>query len=270
MLDTTQALSPSAYRQLCTLFKQASGIHLPVNKQTLIASRLRTRLEHLGLPDFDAYCSYVQNRHHGDEHQRMVDLLTTNETYFFREPAHFALLKQLIKGPLANGSLRVWSAACSSGEEAYSIAMTLADEREDPKWDIVASDISSRALTRARRALYPLQRIENMPHGYLQRYCLRGKGDYAGNFLIERNLRARVQCMQHNLTHDGAAMGMFDVIFLRNALIYFEPDAKMQILERMCERLRPGAYLFVGHAEALHTHDLPLQRVGKAAYRRLA
>ncbi|MFT4174855.1 MAG: protein-glutamate O-methyltransferase CheR [Rhodocyclaceae bacterium] len=265
----SSALSPQAFSHLQRLFADASGISLSSGKQTLVASRLRGRVERLGLDDFDAYCAYLRAPDNADERQRAIDLLTTNETYFFREPAHFELLTQQIKGPMANGELRVWSAACSTGEEPYSIAMTLASHRASGNWEVIASDLSSRALAAARRGLFRMQRIELMPSGYLQRFCLRGTGEYAGHMLMQRALRDKIQVLSHNLLDDAASLGVFDVVFLRNALIYFDLHKKQAILARVVAQLRPGGLLFVGHSESLHGHRLPLQRVDKAVYRRM-
>ncbi|MFA9439704.1 protein-glutamate O-methyltransferase CheR [Uliginosibacterium sp. sgz301328] len=265
----TSALSERAFLQLQRFFADASGIQLASGKQTLVASRLRKRVELLGLASFDAYCDHLSMPGNEDERQRAIDLLTTNETYFFREPAHFEMLSRLLRGPLSTGAIRIWSAACSTGEEPYSIAMSLADHRPDGNWEVVASDLSSRALEAARSGMFRMQRLELMPPGYLQRFCLRGTGKYAGSLLVQRALRQKVRVIAHNLLDSAAPLGRFDVIFLRNALIYFDAAKKQAILGRVIDQLLPGGLLFVGHSESLHGHRLPLQRVDKAVYRRI-
>lgn len=260
-------LSPQTCRRLVGWFHEVSGIHLPEGKRTLVASRLRKRLAALRLNSFDAYCDYLEQQDDGGERQQLIDLLTTNETYFFREAAHFDLLVRLLKQRALPSPLRAWSAACSSGEEVYSLAMTLS-EHAPGGWDILATDLSTRVLHRARQGLYSAQRLEALPPGYLQRYFLKGSGRYEGMILVDRPLRARVRVAQHNLLHDAGKLGRFDLIFLRNVLIYFDAAAKQHILERILAQLEPGGYLFLGHAEALpHTH-LALDRVAKSAYRR--
>lgn len=260
-------LSPQTCRRLVDWFREASGIHLPEGKRTLVASRLRKRLAALRLDSFDAYCDYLERQDDGGERQQLIDLLTTNETYFFREAAHFDLVASLLKQRALPSPLRVWSAACSSGEEVYSLAMTLSEHARGG-WDVLATDLSTRMLQRARQGLYPAQRLEALPAGYLQRYFLKGSGRYEGMILVDRALRARVRVAQHNLLHDAGRLGRFDLIFLRNVLIYFDAAAKVQILERVAAQLEVGGYLFLGHAEALTHPGLPLERVAKSAYRR--
>ena len=156
------------------------------------------------------------------EVQTAIDLLTTNETYFFREPKHFELLREQASAARNSGKpFRVWSAASSSGEEAYSIAMVLADCLEGSPWEVVGSDLSSRVLQQARLGHYSTARTKHIPQPYLQRFCLKGTGAQDGTLLIDRALRARVQFLQVNLNTRAAALGSFDVIFLRNVMIYF-------------------------------------------------
>ena len=182
----------------------------------------------------------------------MVDLLSTNETYFFREPGHFDFLRNnILPDHPVGGPMRVWSAASSSGEEAYSIAMLLGDVLGKSSWEIFGSDISTRVLEKARRALYPLARHEGIPEGYLKRFCLRGKGPHEGSFLINTELRDRVRFAQINLNKSLPELGEFNVIFLRNVLIYFDFETKQKIINRLGSVLSPGGYLFIGHTENL-------------------
>jgi chemotaxis protein methyltransferase CheR len=198
----------------------------------------------------------------GSERQTAIDLLTTNETYFFREPKHFAELSHQLSTRFAGRPLRVWSAACSTGEEPYSIAMTMLDRRPERSWELQASDLSQRVLARARRGVFPMQRLEHMPPGYLQRFRLRGVGKYEGMLRVDEPVRSRVHFFQHNLLDSVYGLGTFDVIFIRNVLIYFDLEHRQQILARVIDCLRPGGLLFVGHAEPLQGLSLPLQRAG--------
>jgi chemotaxis protein methyltransferase CheR len=255
-------LSAQAFEHFQRLFQQASGIKLSPDKRALVQARLGARVAALGCDSFDAYCRLLGSSPDGQELQFMVDLLTTNETYFFREPKHFAELTRQLSGRFAGRSLRVWSAACSTGEEPYSIAMTLLDRIPARSWELTASDLSQRVLDRARLGVFPMQRLEHMPLGYLQRFCRRGTGEYEGTLRVDESVRNRVHFFQHNLLDSPRNLGTFDVIFIRNVLIYFELERKQEILTRLIGCLRRDGLLFVGHAEPLQGLSLPLQRVG--------
>jgi chemotaxis protein methyltransferase CheR len=261
-----QPISRHAFKQLKAMFHEASGITLSDEKRSLMEARLRKRLEALALTDFDAYCQYLKRPDAAEERQLAVDLLTTNETYFFREPEQFQLLSQLLDTRFAGKPLRVWSAASSTGEEPYSLAMLLLDKRPHGGWELRASDLAQTVLTRARRGVYPLKRLEHMPQGYLERFCLRGKGDYAGSMRVNAEVRRSVHFFQHNLMRDAPSLGSYEVIFLRNVLIYFDADRKQRILSMLVGRLRPDGVLFVGHAESLQGHVLPVKRIGRSVY----
>ncbi|WP_035059358.1 CheR family methyltransferase [Andreprevotia chitinilytica] len=251
------------------LFKQHIGMHLPASKKALLCSRLSKRLVALELDSFRDYYEMIAAPSAEAERQRAIDLITTNETYFFREPRHFDFLKQHVL-PVASPqeTLKIWSAASSTGEEAYSIAMLLDHERSNAPWEIFASDISQRVLSFARRGVYPMTRGEHIPPAYLKRYCLRGSGEYTGQFMVERTLRSRVQFAQRNLTDLPERVGQFDVIFLRNVIIYFDMQTKTEVLTNVCRQLKPGGWLFVGHSESLHGMALKLQMHSPSIYQR--
>ncbi len=261
-------ISPRAFRHIQALFRQESGIHLGDGKQALVSSRLRRRLEHHALPDFDAYCAFIEQSAGQAERRLLVDLLTTNETYFFREPVHFAHLAEQVLPLLAAAPLRLWCAAASSGEEPYSLAMTLADRRGANAWELVATDLSQRVLERARRGVYPMARLDHLPDGYLQRYCLRGTGDYDGMLRVGAGLRAKIRFAEHNLLDQPTGLGQFDVIFMRNVLIYFDAETKARIVRQALNALRPGGWLYVGRSETLHGLGLPLRGEQPSIYRK--
>lgn len=269
-MDDRDQISRRAFEQLSKLFHEHSGIRLTPEKRALMAARLRKRLCVLGLSGFDAYCQYLQQQDDGEELRTLVDHLTTNETYFYREPQHFVELAKHVNTRFAQRHFRVWSAACSTGEEAYSLAMTLLDLRPAGDWELYASDLSTRVLERAQLGVYPLQRLELLPAGYLQRFCMRGKGDYAGTLRVNEEVRQRVQFFQHNLLDAPGVPGVFDIIFVRNVLIYFEPAQKQAILSRLLEVLRPSGLLFVGHAEPLQGLSLPVRRLADAVFEKRA
>jgi chemotaxis protein methyltransferase CheR len=262
-------ITDKAFAALRRRFQSSSGISLSADKKALVEARLRARVVAKAHGSFDAYCELLEHHDDGTEHQTVVDLLTTNETYFFREPRHFATLALEVKTRFAHCNLRVWSAACSTGEEPYSLAMTLLDQRPLLPWEIHASDISTRVLEQARRGVFPMQRLEHMPPGYLERFCLRGRGRYAGNLRVSEEVRHRVRFYPHNLLGHARASARFEVVFLRNVLIYFEPARKLELLENVLSSLVPGGLLFVGHAEPLHALPLPLQRVTDAVFEKV-
>jgi chemotaxis methyl-accepting protein methylase len=170
---------------------------------------------------------------------------------------HFDFLRQQVLPALGRGRpVRLWSAACSSGEEPYSLAMTLAESLGAGPWELVASDISSRVLAQAGRGQYPLSRAEHIDTRLLHKYCLKGVGEQEGSFLVERRLRQRIRFMQINLNQRLPEIGDFDVIFLRNVMIYFDLDTKRQVVERILPRLRPGGYFIVSHSESLNGPDI--------------
>lgn len=260
-------LSPEAFRTIQEWLYQTAGILINAQKGSMVVSRLWRRVEALGLEDFDAYLIYALGAGGAAERAEMLDRLTTNETYFFRESAHFARFKTQIIPSLKGRSVKVWCAAASTGEEPYSLAMVLADQLGAESWQLVASDICGRALKQAFNGLYRLERMELLPVDYLKRYCRRGTGDYQGMMLIDRELRARVRFEQHNLLHPWPEAGGFDVIFLRNVLIYFDQPTRQRVIDNLCAALRPGGWLIIGHCESLAGIHTPLQQLAPSVYR---
>ena len=237
------------------LIYKIAGISLSDAKKVLLVGRLSRRLKAYGFESFSQYYRLVAGGEHPDEVQMMVDLLTTNETYFFREPQHFAFLRDEIIGKRGNGSspFRVWSAASSSGEESYTLAMVLAENLPNSPWEIVGSDISTRVLEKASIGHYSLDRTSGIPPGYLAKYCLKGVRSQAGTFLIAPELRKRTSFLQINLMHPVKAnIGEFDVIFLRNVMIYFDLPTKAMVVRNLLPRLRSGGHLIIGHSETLN------------------
>ncbi|HEX4353452.1 MAG TPA: CheR family methyltransferase, partial [Polyangiales bacterium] len=167
-------------------------------------------------------------------------------------------------------AFRVWSAASSSGEEAYSIAMVLADVLGGGAWEVIGSDISARVLARAQVGHYALDRAKQVPPEYLKRFCLRGHGAQAGTLLIQRSLRERVQFMSVNLNEPLPQLGRFDVIFLRNVMIYFSPQTKREVVQRILSLLRPGGHFLVGHSESLHGITDSVEALAPSIYRQPA
>ena len=261
-------LSQRDFARIRALFQQWVGVTLGDDKLTLVHNRLHRRVVTLGLTDFRAYADLLSSADQVHERQIAVDLLTTNETYFFREPAHFAFLHEWVQvHDEPRRAWRAWSAASSSGEEAYSIALTLADALGPSRWEVLGSDVSQRVLERARRAHYPLKRVENFPAAYLRRFCLKGIGPYEGTLLIDRPIRERVQFTAINLMRELPALGTFDVIFLRNMLIYFTRQDRQEILRRIARVVRPAGLVVVGHSESLFDLNLGWHVLGPGIYK---
>lgn len=267
------AINESEFANFRRFIFEMAGITMSESKMALVAGRLAKRLQHHGLQTYDAYYRMLRSGHHAGEAQLAVDLLTTNETYFFREARHFELLReaatQARAGLHAGAPFRVWSAACSSGEEAYSIAMVLADVLGEAPWEVVASDISTRMLARARSGHYPMERATHLPPDLLRRYCLKGIHEQTGTLLVDKALRRRVQFRQVNLNTDlPADLGTYDVVFLRNVMIYFNGDTKRQVVARVSTRIKPGGSFFIGHSESLHEISGALTAVMPSVYRK--
>jgi chemotaxis protein methyltransferase CheR len=201
-----------------------------------------------------------------------VDLLTTNETYFFREPAHFELLKrELSAWPLCK--LSIWSAASSFGDEAYSTAMLLSDMQRHGQigrdWSILGTDISDRVLQSARAAIFPEERLRHVKPSHLKSYCLRGEGPCEGLVQMQECLTDRVRFGRLNLCEPfDLPLGLFDVIFLRNVLIYFDARTKREVLDRVLTQLRPGGLFIIGTADGRAVCQTPLQYIAPGAYRK--
>lgn len=245
------------FRQL--IYKIA-GINLTEAKKVLLVGRLQRRLRHYKFQSYMQYYRFVTSPENAAELQVMVDALTTNETYFFREVAHFDFLRQEIL-PQRNMQMpfRIWSAASSTGEEAYTLAMILAETIMPPQtWEIVGSDISTQVLAKAQLGHYPLARNEGIPREYLIKYCLKGKGPQDGTFLVKPELRKNVRFCQVNLTLPvSSQIGAFDVIFLRNVMIYFDHEVKQKVVNNLIPQLKQGGYLIIGHSESLHGLSTP-------------
>jgi len=251
------------------LIYNIAGINMSPIKKPLVMGRLAKRLNHHGLQTYGEYFKLIKSDNHAQELQMAVDLLTTNETYFFREPKHFDYLQRHILPSHPRGKpFRVWSAACSSGQEPYSIAMMLANTLDTNPWEIIASDISSRILDKARHGHYPIDQSNHIPNKFLKKYCLRGIGSQDGAFIIDKRLRSHIKFCQINLNERFPHMEMLDLIFLRNVMIYFNAATKRKVVERMVEILRPGGYLFIGHSESLNGIYDEFTTIAPAIYRK--
>lgn len=262
-------LLDSEFTQFQGLLYRLAGISLSPAKKALVCGRLAKRIKHHRLDSYGEYFQLLTSGREPQELQIAIDLLTTNETYFFREPKHFEFLRsRVIPARRPGSTFRVWSAACSSGEEPYSIAMLLADCLREAPWEIVASDISTRVLERARSAHYAMERAEHIPQEYLRTFCLKGVGRQEGTFMIDKRLRSKIDFRQVNLNEQLPRLGEFDVIFLRNVMIYFQTETKRQVVARLLAKLRPGGVFIIGHSESLNGLTQGLQNIMPSIYRK--
>ena len=231
------SISDTEFTKFQQLIHRMAGISMSPAKKPLMVGRLSKRLKHHGLSSFGDYYQLVMQD--SSELQVTVDLLTTNETYFFREPKHMEFLRDHILPRRDNRHpFRIWSAACSSGEEVYTLAMILADKLGNEAWEVVGSDISSRVLEKAGRGHYSMERTNGIPPDYLRRFCLKGIGGQKGTLLIDKPLRDKVRFKSVNLIEPLPKLGKFDVIFLRNVMIYFDEDTKRGVISRLMPNSR--------------------------------
>lgn len=278
MLAEVRPLTEAEFGRFRELVEREVGIHLSSVKQALVNARLLSRIRELGLGTFNEYYERVVASPH-DELVRFINAICTNETRFFREPNQFEYLRSKLI-PLwqrqaqehrRGKRVRVWSAACSSGEEPYSVAMTLlAGLPADWSVDVLASDISTKVLERAVGAIYPMERLGEIPPELHKPYLLRGTGSRAGTFRIGPNTRSAVRFQRENLvTSDFAPLGHFDLVLCRNVLMYFKPETRREVVLRLIRQLEGEGHLFVGHSESLHGLDLGIETMAPTIYRRL-
>lgn len=264
--------SPGDFRRVRDLIAKLAGIALADHKENMVYNRLARRLRSTGIGSFGEYLDLVEQAE-AEERGHFVNALTTNLTSFFREGHHFEMLGAYAaarrRTAPGGGRLRVWSSACSTGEEPYSAAIVLREA--DAPADIIATDIDTEVLRRAQRGNYALDAVDSMSPERLRRFFLKGVGQNEGRIMVRPELQAMVRFSPCNLQGDNWPAGeLFDVIFCRNVMIYFSRESQRQVLERFIRVLRPGGLLFVGHSESYATGHAALRNCGKTAYERRA
>lgn len=267
------AISKEEFQRFRTLIYDESGITLSDQKQSLVSSRLSKRLRELGLSTFTDYYQQLMNDASREEFTRMLDLISTNKTDFFREPKHFDFLRdQILPELVQDKRVRVWSSACSTGEEPYTIAMTLYDGVSDPsQWDfkILASDLSTRVLAKAAAGVYDKERVHDVPADAVRRHFLRGRGTSEGQLKVKPHLSGIIQFRRLNLMDEQFPIKTpLDLIFCRNVMIYFDRPTQEQLVNKFYRYLKPGGYLFIGHSESLQWVTHPFQVVAPTIYRK--
>ena len=272
-------MSDKDFMRLSEFIQTSCGIKLPPAKKTMLEGRLRKRLRTLGIESFERYCEFLFNPGGAQsEYIHMIDAVTTNKTDFFREPDHFDYLFERILPELVplNGlgkKLNVWSAACSTGEEPYTLAMVLSEFAQGcPRFgfSILATDISSAVLEKARSGIYEHDRVDPIPMVLRKKYLLKSREKNKGLVRIAPQLRNLVQFGRLNfLEEDYGISETMGIVFCRNALIYFDRPTQEKILNRLLQQLMTGGYLVVGHSESLHGMDLPVVQTATTIYRKL-
>jgi chemotaxis protein methyltransferase CheR len=275
-LDT--GISAEAYRFIADMVYEHSRIRLGEDKQALVTGRLAKRLRALKLDSFESYCQFLQSQQGQEELGPLVDLISTNHTHFFREVQHLDFLRDHAlpewkqRAGKSREPFRFWSAASSSGEEPYSVAIVLAEfarQQGDFAWQIEASDISSRILERARAAVYSEDRVKMPQPEWLSRYFQKGVGEYAGYYRVKDALRQRVKFHRLNLLEGQYPVAANQhVIFCRNVMIYFDQATQQELVGRLSQQLSPDGYLVVGHSESLLGVKHSLKSIKSGIYRR--
>jgi chemotaxis protein methyltransferase CheR len=266
------------FSRLSRFIYDTCGIKMPDVKKTMLEARLQKRLRALGMHSFSDYCDYLfSSAGMEQELVQMLDMVTTNKTDFFREPEHFDYLTQkvlpdwCVRHP--GGRLSIWSAGCSSGEEPYTLAMVLSEFAvHNPGFDfqILATDISTRVLEKAKNAVYPEALVDPVPLSLKKKYLLRSKDKASGMIRIVPQLREKVRFRRLNFMDEDFGMReQLDIIFCRNVIIYFDRPTQEKLLQRFHRQMKVGSYIFMGHSETLSGLNVPLTSVFPTVYRKL-
>lgn len=261
-------ISPLQFAKIKKLIYGLCGINLNENKLQLVQARLTKRLTALGLNDLESYFQYLETDQSKKEVVNFIDVLTTNKTNFFRETAHFDFLKNRVIKETGGRNIRIWSAACSSGEEPYTISMVLNEginliRKKDVR--ILATDISTEILERAQQGIYKGPQMDGLDEQRKTRWFTKLSD---GSFKVNDSLKSLVSFGRLNLMKPFPMKGEFDVIFCRNVMIYFDKQTQNELVQKMSALLRPGGYLFVGHAESLTGGNQYLKYVQPAVYQK--
>jgi chemotaxis protein methyltransferase CheR len=273
-------MSPQSFQKFAHYINQALGIKMNEAKVPMLQSRLLRRLRELRLRSLEEYQEYLFHSPNADEEQvEFINAVTTNKTDFFREPQHFDYLVQTAvpelaprRGEAGPWKFNLWCAGCSSGEEPYTLSMVLSEYgREHPGFDfaILATDISTRVLQHAHSGIYSESRIEPVPMALRKAYMLRSKDPTRKAIRMIPGLRSRIRFRRLNfMDPEYGVREQFDAIFFRNVMIYFDRPTQEAVIDKLCQNLRTGGYLFVGHSESLAGLKIPVVQIGSAVFRK--
>jgi chemotaxis protein methyltransferase CheR len=270
-------LTHAEFQRLSSFIYDELGIKLPDMKKVMLESRLQRRLRDLGMTSFKDYIDYVFSKHGRDnEMVHMFDVVTTNKTDFFRENMHFEYMNQFILKEVAQKNsnfVNIWSAGCSSGEEPYTLTIVLSEAIENgliSDFKILATDISTRILKMAVDAIYPLNRIEDIPLHLKKKYFLKSKDTLNKTARVIPELRRKITFERLNFMDDVYPINqIFDIVFCRNVIIYFDHQTQERVITKLCSKLKTGGYLFLGHSESIAGMNLPLVNVKPTVFRKI-
>lgn len=272
-------LKDSEFQQFSKFVYDTCGINLHEGKKELVKARIGKILRQRNFPSFRAYYDYVVHDKSGNELPLLLDAVSTNLTYFFRESQHFDFLRkkalpEIVKRKMSsrNSTISLWSAGCSSGEEAYSVAMTISEIlRQEEKWQvkILATDISTKVLESASTGIYEEKKIDSIPYELKRRYFQKGGNTWAGYFRVKQELRKNITFQRLNLGEEFQFTVPFDVIFCRNVMIYFDKATRETLVGKLFRNLCDGGYLFIGHAESLSGIKHHLKYMQPSIYRKI-
>ncbi len=278
MQDREEFISSRDYSRLRELVYDEAGINLGSERRTMLEGRIRRRLKDLAIHSYGEYCDYLfSGEGLRDELVHLIDVVTTNKTDFFREPRHFEFLTatalpEFLAANAARRPLQVWSAACSTGEEPYTLAMVLSEcglTHPGFAFRMIATDISTTVLKKAELGIYSADAVRPVPQSLKVKYFMRGRERSFERVRVVPELRRLIEFRRLNfMDSDYGIQEEFDIIFCRNVIIYFDRPTQQSILEKITQHLRPRGYLFMGHAETLHELDLPVTPIAPALYRR--
>ncbi|MFH1216551.1 MAG: protein-glutamate O-methyltransferase [Pseudomonadota bacterium] len=272
-----RSLTDDDFKKFSTLIFAKTGIYLKPEKKELLNARLGKRLRACGIDSFSEYYDLVVHDASGSELVQLINCVSTNFTSFFRENAHFdflasTVLPQFMNSDRTSGKMRVWSAACSSGEEAYSLAMVLAvfmSGNPSFRFSLLATDISTKVLAVAEKGIYSMDQIDKVPQEYMKRFFQKGVGKCAGYVRAKDELSRFVTFNRFNLMDRFPWKGEMDVIFCRNVMIYFTRETQMELVEKFYHCLAPDGYLFIGHSESLSAVNNRFRQVATTVYRKM-
>ena len=262
---------------LRTISNSRTGIVVSDDKFDMFYARLSRRLRKLGLNDFKQYCGFIEADDSGEEVLELVNAITTNLTAFFRENHHFeflanTVLPKLLRENKDERKIRIWSAGCSTGEEPYSLAITLKENLPaNLHWDtqILATDIDSNVLSKASKGVYAEDRVKDMSKQKLRDWFMKGAGSNAGSVRIKQDARSLIKFGQLNLMENWSVGDIKDVIFCRNVVIYFDRESKTNLINRYADNLKDGGYLFIGHSESLYKITDRFELIGNTIYQKI-
>lgn len=274
-----ERLSHNQFQQISNFISNEVGIKMPEEKKIMLQGRLYKRLKELNIKSFNEYCNYVFNVKGNDgEIFNMIDVICTNKTSFFREAIHFnylndIVLPQFLNSKVLNPTVNVWSAGCSSGEEVYSIAMVMDSffgKYGKPDFLITGTDVSTKVLQKAINAIYPENIAQSISPEFKHKYLLKSKDRIHPTVKIDQNIRNKASFKRLNLMDEHYNFKMkFDIVFCRNVIIYFDRVVQEKVLNKICQYIKPGGYLFLGHSESVFFMNIPLVQLKPTIYQKI-